>query len=444
MVKQSTYRALCALREDQRNNARTLLNSLAKNGPKAQARIALVNAACEHVHRTGRKGYAEAWKMYSDLGGPDGLIHEVDDTTFINVMTRQSSKGQKFDVFDVAIVMHEIRDGLDAQSLKKIQDTLTPYQQYLINWSWGVLRGETNSPPRVSDDKGSEGVDDFKPQPFLDMFFSVLQKRNKETNYWQYLYAGEDKVGFTLYRHGLNRKSDVIQTYLNISSNNATDLGVHTYAHFYKPRRGPKGRLRRISGFAIPTLNALYLVGFQSTLVPTPDLSKSIDLAKAVEVIAIPTAALNDEATRLFCLTLTSNEQGEMVISRCVLRRTPIQHHDKTQPGFYEVDKLGERLGELYKAEAGEEPDEADLELEIDDILAGINNLVGLQISDFLAAGPRNEKTPFSGAKLLDEMVALFGPPSKPSELKDENDRDFSRRLHWRLGGIGRSGPPWD
>lgn len=423
--------------------ASNLLNGLAASGAEAQARIGLVNAACEYLHRSNRS-YRFHWQRYARLAEKHAFLKDVDERTFRNVLTRQSKSGDTFDVFDAVIVLHLIRDG-DAELAGAVDATLTAYQRYLIDWSGKVLRGAETSRPRLCEDPGIGG-EATRSASYLETLTAMLEVRNADTSYWDYFYGKSEKAGFVMFRHGLKEKGKIIQTYINISSNKGGSTGVHTYAHVYLPRRNGERRMRLVRGFAIPTHAVLYLIGFQDTSKSTGDITKMIDLRQPVEMIAIPVTGVNADKARFAGLTLTTNEEGQLLVARTVLRRTSLDTHAGTQAGFYDARQLKDKLTLLHGAEQDEgaqsELSYDDLKLEIDDILSGINNLVDLHIPDLLSGG--RDKSLIEGADLLAGMLAVFKAGGRSGALSDPEGRAFHRRFHWRLGAIGQQDPRWE
>jgi hypothetical protein len=370
-----------------------------------------------------------------------------ENRNFINWISRQSDSST-FSVWEAAILVHACR-ARNKDRTDQVIDTLSPYQQYLLEWSALALEGKVVTGPRESNDSGTShaewrrtGQIDQAQHRWYDLH-QAMTDHHRNTNYWDGVFRDQERAGFVVFRPGLRRNEKLVQTYLSLvdGRKGQGNQGIFSYAHIYRPPAAPAGQVRYVRGLMIPSASVLYLLGVRDATSKVAGSDKIVDFRNPVEVLAIPVTPLVQAPVHVQGLTLTSNQEGRPLLSRVLLRRTFLQNHLDANIGTHDLDELKESLRAIHNAERGEAPsasdDEKKLAEEFKEILECTNNQGELSLCDF--RDPDDPAKLISAEDLIarveEKMKDVFRPDGRT--LIDALGSRFDRGRHWRFGSIG-------
>ena len=180
------------------------------------------------------------------------------------------------------------------------------------------------------------------PEPaFPEVSISFAYRPERLASFLEYrnhfATSHRNQAHFIMYRPSRSDPMRLIKSYLTIRPPEPDDPGVVKFIHVYK---APDGGAERFTfGRVIALDEGVYLIGGQR------DADRGRWPYKTVKVMAFPWFALTARHTELRCLTMSSNQKGLHIISRGVVRTTPIGHSSLlTTLGGVEVGQLGADL----------------------------------------------------------------------------------------------------
>lgn len=232
------------------------------------------------------------------------------------------------------------------------------------------------------------------PDPEIGIRFAYnVQHLAEFADYREQFVSPEDNhAHFVVYRPSLSDPERLMKTFLAIGPAGQSDLkdsdrkDVHRFTHIYDPPEDSAGHTQRLSlGRVIALSDGVYLLGGQR------DEHRARQPFKTLKIIALPWAALTRRDTVIQALIMSSNYNGRHIVSRAVLRTTPV----------WQAKQL--RLGGVTTADL-----QADLERD-----------AAVELSAIAAAVQSNPTLPdnwFAGFPLCAHVAAIDGGEGSPGE----------------------------
>lgn len=430
---------------DELDQLRNQINLIPGQGEKAQPRMAITVAALEIVQRV-YGGFASAYKEYCTLIGPLDWLEPPRQKNFTNFLNRNTMTGDGFDLFEALILILHTIDENSPAFRERARQTLTPYQKYLVDWGQKVLMSRLYQPPRRSTDEGpsQEASDARAANHRAGYFIGELGRMQHDARLSTLFGDGpagvNSRATFVCFRTGLAKPTMIVQSFLAILAPSASASEFHTFAHIYQNLGG--GRSERISrGILIPSEKNVYLMGFMSAKSPVErDICKN-----TMDLIAIPRVNIS-ETTLIGGLTLSANSDDKPLVSRIVLRRTPLPTHENSGVDVYPVGDLPTRLAQLHGAEAPSPPPSssakskpaaltipAEAVREAETIAERVNNLAEWSLVDLfdeqgLAYASEHFRRQFSDV--------FLDVTNKQPRFHDSLQRPYRESLHRRIGAV--------
>ena len=262
---------------------------------------------------------------------------------------------------------------------------------------------------------------------------------------------------FVCYRPRKSDPTELMKTFLAVKPPEASrsDSTSFNFVHVYQPPEADDHNKRVALGKIIPLHEGLYFVGGQKEHRSEEKVEKTP--FKTLKVIAVGWRTIEVDDPVLSGLVMSANSQGQHILSRILLRATPLNHSDNISLGSIKLRDLKESVRadttkELaYLAEIGATSTEfgkfglnKDFGSQLDSfaakraetILARCNNDVAWGVPDGFRA-VTGRAVPLTKATIEADLEETFGSGGAP-KFKDGSGNTFEFQKSIRFGVLAK------
>jgi hypothetical protein len=375
----------------------------------------------ERKARRARRHWADAVRAMEDLKKSIngafpfvGGLKDYDLQGLANYSTAKSNK-EPF-LASVALFLMNATE-TNTAALLAMQPLLPTSEREMLAaladaWLGPLERGETEGVTGHKETRPSSAASQVDlSQPFEPSMLEDFGRFFKK-----FAIERDGHAHFICYRNGASQPHQVLKSFLAIKAPTASEPH-YTFAHYYEvPSLGEQSRVSR--GHVVVLESGAYLVGGHR---PLADEVRT-DPAGSLEVIVLPWTDVKVPESLLQAITLTSNYDGEPIVSRMAIRATSVQKYaDLSSPlDTIELDKLLSSIESDFSDEekTGKSPfTRTSPQMQLRRILSFTNNISGRDTAlTFRLIGSPGEKA-LDVQQVLDDT---FGTEEDPRYVADE------------------------